>query len=276
MNITTKWSLSRAKAKFRKWMKEVDAEAKESLTAYAADFTRLAVKFTPPAGKHAHGAKALRQLRERIRQDFEGAPNARNFSEGDIIWRTTSGGHRYAFFDNGSGKYHTKARPFRIITGRVTAKKLAGLNKGKYGVRHAGGNLQAFIASCPQQYRWLTNNKNTVRLRAYGPRHLATPRAVKEEIRRRQFLAGRLMAGWKPIARRARAKLPAAAERHSGNGSVGIRKSGAHGAVMTARNRGNFRNLQRIIDANVPALNKAMKKTAGKRKRALAKKLQQT
>lgn len=252
-------------------MKDVDEEQKESLTAYAGDFTRLAVRFTPPGNGRMSGTAALRALKERIRRDFEGdAGKEQALTDEDIEWHTTNGGHHYATLPSGK-----LASPFRAVRGRVTAKKLRALNVGKYHVEFIPGNLGGFVAShSPEQYRWQkTNGKKAIRMTWKGSRHLASEGTIREEVRRRQFLVGRLMAGWKPIARKARVKLPAAAENQPGNGTVSIRRNAAHGAVLTATNKGKDPELQAIINRNLPKLNKSIRKTAAKRKRALAAKL---
>lgn len=272
MKLTSKWTLSRAKSRLRKWMHDVSEEEKASLTAYAQDFTRMAVKFTPPGNNRISPGKALRNLKERIRRDFEGDTGKESaLTDDDITWRTDHGGQHYALLPNGK-----HASPFRAVRGRVTDKKLRALNLGRYHVEFTGENLAGFMRG-RDEYRWRKGRGGSaVRMVWRGARHLAPERSIKAEIRRRQFLVGRLLAGWKPVARKARTKLPAAAERQSGNGTVSIRKDGTHGAVLTATNKGNFPELQAIINRNLQPLQKRIRNTARKRQKMLANKMKKS
>lgn len=271
MQFNAKVELSKFKSKLRKWMKEIREDELDSLRDYARDFTRYAIRFTPPGNGKRSGQSSLRMLRERIRRDFEGDTDKEHaLSDDDIRWSTDHYGQHYARLPN--GKY---ASPFRAVVGRITDKKLRALNLGKYHVAFTGENLYRFMRPyIDQDYWWSKRNKSSaVHLIWRGERHLAPKRAIKAEIRRRQALVGRLLSGWKPVARKARVVLPAVAERHNAPGSVTIQRSAMHGAVLTAKNGGNFPELQAIINRHVPKLNKTLRKTAAQRTRALAGKL---
>lgn len=275
MKLTAKWSLTKAKRTLRKWMREVDDDQKKALADYAGILVKQAIRYTPP-GK---GAKGMRALKERIRRDFEGdTEKARALTDDDVQWYTDRGGHHHAYIpatDSKGNAVKLTAAPFRAIRGRVTAKKLQALNRGKYHVELADGDLHKFITARPELYRFRRNRKKQMRFTWRSIRHLATVKTIKAEIRRRQFLVGRLLAGWKPVARKARVKLPAQAEQQPGNGAVSIRKSGQHGAVLTATNSAaDMVDLQRIINRNLPELRRKVKTRARKRKKELANKLQ--
>lgn len=278
MKLTATVKVSQFKTKLRKWMKEVDAEQAASLTGYGRDFLKEALKFTPPGNGKQSPARSLKDLRERIRRDFEGdAGKDQALQDEDIRWITLPSGERTAFIPvvNAKGQVVNRtASPFRAVAGRVTQKKLRALHVGKYHVEFTGADLGAFIALHPGQYKFRKNRAGRVtRMVFRGARHLAPERSIKAEIRRRQALVGRLLAGWKPLARHTRTKLPAAAEKHNTPGSVSVQVSAVHGAVLTAVNSGGHFALQQIIDRNLPKIRKAMKRGAKGRVYALRKKL---
>lgn len=261
------------KRKIRAWRDAVSTEQAESLRAYAREFVALAVRFTPPGNGKTSPATARRNLQERIRQDFEGhAGKDKALADDDLTWRTTRSGQHYVLLPNGKS-----ASPFRAVRGRISAKKLRTLNVGKYGVEYAGGNLRAFMAARPGQYRWQRQgSKKAYRLLAVGARHLAGLGSIRAEIRRRQQNAGRLLAGWKPAAKYAGKKLPAHAERHQGNGAVSVRTNARHGAVMTAVNRSFDPAMQSIITRNLPNIRKKILFAARRRARYLAQKIRRS
>lgn len=268
--FTVKLRLDGLKRKTRAWLNAINAEQQESLRAYAKDFVAAAAEFTPPGDGKSSPADARRKLTERIRQDFEGwGGKDQAYTDQDLIWRTTRGGHRYVLLK----KLHY-ASPFRAVRGRINEKKLRALNLGKYGVEYTGTNLHAFMAARTDQYRWLRRNRaGGVRLIMHGVRHLAPISSIRAEIRERQRHVGYLLAGWKDTARYAGKNLPAHAQRHQSHGSVRVRSDARHGAVMTAVNRSSDPAMQSIINRNMPRIRKKIAATARRRQRYLARKL---
>lgn len=268
--FTVKLRLDGLKRKTRAWLNAVSKEQQESLRAYSKEFVALAVRFTPPGNGRTSAATARRNLRERIRRDFEGqAGKEQALSDQDLQWRTSRTGQRYVTLPGGKA-----ASPFRAVRGRINAKKLRALNVGKYGVEYAGENLHAFMAARPGQYRWRRQGESKAyHLTMVGARHLATVGSIRAEFRRRQQNIGRLLAGWKSAARYAGKKLPAHAERHAGSGSVRVRSDARHGAMMTAVNRSFDPAMQSIITRNLPSLRKKIRFAARRRVRYLAQKI---
>ena len=70
MNVRVKWSLARAKAKLRRWERQVDKETVESLREYGAVAATAMVKCTPPAHRGTTPTKALAALKQRIKDDI--------------------------------------------------------------------------------------------------------------------------------------------------------------------------------------------------------------
>lgn len=268
MGISVKWSLARAKAKLRQWERRVDRETVESLEAYGANAARAMIKCTPPSHAKTTPATALRKLKERIREDFEGE-GLEPFDDADIFWFTDRNGVlRARFGDYGGGR----PSPFRVISGRPTRKMLAAMNVGqRHKVEFAKGNLGEFMRNAGQYY--MGREGSTYRMKWSGPRHVTTMAAVRAEIRRRQHLVGKLMAGWKPLAAKTKVKLPAAAAKASGKGSAKVSRDGAHKAVLTASNGGHYPQMQAIINRQLPGLRKKNRNLAKRRAKTLSKQL---
>ena len=267
MNVRVKWSLARAKAKLRRWERQVDKETVESLREYGAVAATAMVKCTPPSHKGTTPARALSNLKARIQRDFEG-DGLEPFSDEDIVWFTLGDGTRIARF-----KYRGDARPspFRVMQGRVSKKALAAMNVGKWRVEFVKGDLGGFMRKAGQYY--MGRSGSTYRLKWRGTRHVTTMGAVRAEIRRRQRLAGQLMAGWKPLAHAAGTKLPAAVEKQTGKGSAKIKHSMLHKAVLEGRNSGHYPELQKLVNRQIPWILKRNRALAKKRARATGKKL---
>lgn len=267
MNVRVKWSLARAKAKLRRWERQVDKETVESLREYGAVAATAMVKCTPPAHRGTTPTKALAALKQRIKADFEG-DGLEPFSDEDIVWFTLGDGTRIARF-----KYRGDDRPspFRVMQGRVSKKALAAMNVGKWRVEFVKSDLGGFMRSKRQYY--MGPNGSAYRLKWRGPRHVTTMAAVRAEIRRRQYLAGRLMAGWNPFAKKVKVRLPAAAGRHSGAGTATTKRDSKHKAVLTATNKGHYPGLQDIVNRQMPGIRKKNRSIAKRRAAALGKKL---
>lgn len=261
-----KWNLRGLKVKVARWANQVGAAQLESVKAYGAEAAKMMVKCTPPGNARVAVGKALKALKERIRQDFEGTEKP--FSDEDIEWRYNRQGELYATI---RGKEGGRPSPFRVYTGRVSAAKLKALGAGGHGVEHAT-NVRSFMAARPKQYR-MRRRKNAMRLSWVGTRHVASQAAVRAEMKRRQKRAGTLMAGWKALAAKSGAKLPSAVQKQSGKGSASIKRSMSHKAVLEAHNRGNYKGLQVIVDRQLPGLRKRLRNMARKRAKQLGKKL---
>lgn len=267
MNIRVKWSLARAKAKLRRWERQVDKETVESLREYGAVAATAMVKCTPPSHKGTTPARALSNLKARIQRDFEG-DGAEAFTDDKIVWYTLGDGTRIARFKFAP---HDRPSPFRVAQGRVSKKVLAAMNVGKYHVEFIKSDLGSFMRRSGQYY--MGRSGSAYRLKWRGARHVTTMGAVRAEIRRRQHLAGKLMAGWKPFAHKVKVRLPGQAEKATGKGGVKVQRDTAHRATMTATNGGHYPELQSIVNRQLPAVRKKNRSIAKKRAKQLGKKL---
>lgn len=267
MGIKAKWSLARAKAKLRQWERQVDKDTVESLQAYGGNAAKAMLKCTPPSHGRTTPATALRKLKQRIQKDFEGE-GIEPFDDEDIFWYHDANGVLRARFGDYNGG---RPSPFRVISGRPSRKMLAAMNVGeRHKVEFAKGNIGEFMRAKGQYYMGRTGN--TYRLKWKGVRHVTTMGAIRAEIRRRQHLAGKLMAGWRPLAVKTKVKLPAAIKA-SGKGTAKVNRDGVHKAVLTASNGGHYPQLQAIINRQIPSLRKKNRNLAKKRAKTLGKTL---
>lgn len=264
MTVTAKWDLTRAKAKLRRWERRVDKATVRDLRMYGETAAKAMIKCTPPSHAGTTPAKALRELKARIKKDFEG--DEEPYTDKDIYW-VTVGGNKIARFYRKNGR----PSPFRIITGRVNKQALAAMNVGRYRVQFIKQSLGGFMSRSPHYY--MGRAGSSYRLKWYGVRHVTTQGAVRTEIRRRQHLAGKLMAGWKPFAKKVRVNLPGQAAKQPGKGSVKVILGTRHKAVMTASNGGHYPALQSIIDRQIPGIVQKNRRIAKKRTKQLAKTL---
>lgn len=269
MRLSATWNTKKLRAKLARFSRRADEQSMASLKEYGAEACKLMVKATPPAGMRKTPAAAIAALKKRIKTDLEGE-GEKPFSEEVIRWITMADGTRLAFISTKQrGKLrHGRASAFRVYRGSVSASKLAALNVGKYGVEHAQ-NLRSFIKKHSSDY-YYTQRGGVCHFRWQNTRHVASLSAVRQEVRRRQGKVGKLMAGWKPLARKSGTKLPAGAERQQGNGSVEVARSRRHKAIMTAHNRGHYKGLQKLVDRQVPYLRKRLKRLALRHKKRLA------
>lgn len=268
MGVRVKWNLTRAKAKLKQWERQVDKETVESLQLYGGEAARAMVKCTPPSHKGTTPARALRDLKARIQRDFEG-DGEEPYSEADIMWLTLGDGTRIARFKTKGN--NARPSPFRLVQGRVSQKVLAAMNVGKYHVEFIKSGLGSYMRRSTQYY--MGRRGSAYRLKWRGVRHITTMGAVRTEIRRRQHLAGKLIAGWKPLAHKVKVRLPGQAERVTGKGSVKVQRDSAHRATMTATNGGHYPELQSIVNRQMPALRKKNRSLAKKRAKQIGKKL---
>lgn len=271
--IKGKYSIDtrRMRAKIRQWERQVDAATLADLKLYGQTAAKAMMKCTPPGNAKQAVGTSLKKLRERIREDFEGT-GQRPFQEENLVWRRNKRGELFATFAWWDGERIQEGRPgpFRVYSGRVSKAKLAALAAG--GRVEVVKNVGDFMKEHAGQYRMRRSGK-AVRLRWSGVRHVASMAAVRKEMKARQRKAGRLMAGWKPLAHAAGTKLPAAVEKQSGKGSARIRRSMLHKAVLEGRNAGHYPELQKLVNRQIPWLQKRNRQLAKKRAKQLGKKL---
>ena len=252
----------RARDKFRRWMQQVDAATLRDLKLYGAEASKAMMRCTPPGNLRQKPAAALRALKDRIRRDFEG-DGLKPFDDDDIFWFTTANGDRVARFNDYNGG---RPSPFRVISGRVSKKMLKAMNVGRYRVQFVQSDLSSWMKkSGTRSWYYMDREYNTYRLKWRGTRHVTTMAAVRAEIRRRQALAGSLMAGWKPLAHKAGTRLPAAVERQQGRGSATVQRSAMHKATLTGKNGGHYPELQHLVNRQIPWLRKKNARLAKKR-----------
>lgn len=258
--------MRRMRAKIRQWEKQVDAATLADLKLYGQTAAKAMMRCTPPGNMKQTPGRALSALKKRIKEDFEG-DGLKPFDDDDIFWYHDKGGVLRARI---GGYTDDRPSPFRVMRSRPSKKALAALNVGRHKVEFVQ-DLPGFISKSRQYY--MGRSGSTYRLKWSGPRHVTTTAAVRQEIRRRQHLAGRLMAGWKPLAHVAGTKLPAAVEKQSGKGSAKIRHSMLHKAVLEGRNGGHYPALQKLVNRQVPWILKRNRALAKKRARKTGKKL---
>lgn len=266
--IKGKYSIDtrRLRAKVRQWERQVDAATLADLKLYGQTAAKAMMKCTPPGNMKQTPGKALAEIKKRIKQDFEGE-GLKPFDDEDIFWYRDGHGVLRARI---GGYTDQRPSPFRVMRGRPSKKTLAALNVGKWRVEFVQ-DLQGFMARSRQYYMGLRGS--TYRLKWSGVRHVTTLAAVRQEVRRRQHLAGKLMAGWKPLAHAAGTKLPAAVEKQTGKGSAKIKHSMLHKAVLEGRNSGHYPELQKLVNRQVPWILKRNRALAKKRAKQLGKKL---
>ena len=269
MKLTVKWSLSAAKAKMRRWMLKADAQIQVDLQLYGKNATQAMVKCTPPCNGRSTPVKALRALRERIREDFEGG-GLEPFDDNHVSWFTDDAGVKRAYI-NLPRRTKRKPSPFRVVSGRVDEAVLRSFGVGRHRVQFVSGNLGAFMAANREWY-YMSERRRTWRMHWAGVRHVTTEAAVREEITRRQFLVGALMNGWEAMAKKTGYRMPGMARR-GGKGSCTVRHDAKAKATMTGTNAGHYPGLQRIIDRQVPGIVRKNRKLAKKRAAVLAAEL---
>lgn len=281
MKITAKVDVRRLKTKLRRWERCVDKATLEDLKLYGQTAAKAMMKCTPPGNMKRTPGQAIKGLKERIREDWEGQGAEEKFQDKDVSWyRDTSGRPRAYFKADASSATGRKGQrvtgrvsPFRIVPRKPGKKVLAALNVGRYGVLYVD-KVQQHVRSNHAVYKVYSKGRGSAaRMWWYGARHIARKSDVRKEITRRQRLAGQLMAGWKPLAHKAGTRLPAAVEKQSGKGSAKIRHSMLHKATLEGRNSGHYPELQKLVNRQVPWILKRNRSIAKRRAKALGKKL---
>ncbi len=272
MTITAKWNLRGVRVKFKRWSRTVTGAQRDAVKAYSAEAARQMVRCTPPAGFKRTVAGGIRDLKKRIKEDLMG-DGGKTYGDEDIVWRRDRRGQLVARFVGENGRMAGYPGPFRMVRGKVSQKKLDALGHGSYGVKYAA-HVRSFMKANSGQYSFKRRGTDrAVRLSWHGTRHIASYNDVKREVQRRQKKAGQLMAGWKSFAHMAGICLQPAVESQRGKGSSKMRRSVVHGAVMTGTNKGNYHGLQRLVDRQMPYLNRKLKTLARKHTKKTAKKL---
>lgn len=265
--------MRRLKLKLARWMNRCRKEEKAALKEYSKDFVQFALKFTPPANGRISVGKAYKLLKERIATDFLGYGDNTELSAKSFYWYTNPDGEHYARLPRGE-KRRNQARvsPFYVFRGRPSKKLLKAMGVGRYHVQYlidlrGIGLSRQRVGEAGYWFHNLNNPRRlkNIYLRWMGVRHVTSRGILLNEIRRRQFLVGRLAAGWKPIALWAGAPLPAAVKKHAAHGSVSIRHDSRHGAVAHVTNHSYDPTLQSIVDRNIPAVRKKFRKIARRR-----------
>ena len=264
VKCTASLDLRRLKAKVKRWEQQIDAGSLRALKGFGAEAAKAMMKCTPPGNMKQRPAVALAELKKRIKEDFEGEGMV-PFDDDDIFWYTNPDGKVEARFGGYGGD---KVSPFRVMRGRVSQKKLDALHVGKWRVRYIQ-DVGKWMRESGQY--WMSRRGNTWRMRWEGTRHVTTEAAVRREIRRRQRLAGSLMAGWKALAHESGVKLPAAVEKQRGRGTAKMRRSAAHKAVLEARNKGKYPELQVLVDRQMPYLRKRNKQILKRKLKKMGK-----
>ncbi len=275
MKITAKVDVTRLKRKKIRWMKSCREEEKASLKEFSRDFVQFAMQFTPPGDGRTSVGKAHKALKERIQTDFMGYEDNTELSAKHFYWTTTQYGDHYARLKWNNGKAaraQARVSPFYVFKGRPSQKLLKAMGVGKYHVQYLTdlrgiGLSRQNVGGAGYWFHNLNNptRRKNIHLRWNHVRHVTSRATLLAEIRRRQFLVGHLAAGWKPIALRVGAKLPAAVARHPSHGSATMRHDSRHGAVADITNHSFDPVLQSIVDRNVPKTRKRNRAIAQKR-----------
>lgn len=267
MKVKGTWNLARLKKKWAKWEQQLGREVADSVIVYGREATKIIVDTTPPADGHTPPGEAINKLKERVSGDFMG-DGLKPFSDEDIRW-VRQGGKLYSFI---AGTHSGRPSPFRVIRGRANKTALDALRIGRHHVEFVTGSLSKFIRAHRDQY-YMSDRTGTFHFRFVGARHVTTEARVLAEMRRRQNRAGRLMSGWKQMAHATKTRLPYAAEKLNGRGTVAVKKNGKVKAMITGKNKVFFPGMQKIIDRQVPAITRKNKSIARRRIRKLARQM---
>ena len=257
MKISCKIDLTRLKRKVRHFCKQAERDADDNITAFGREFVNLATRFTPPNNGGKSPAEAIAKLRRRIAKDFTGSENAQGRT-----WQNVEG---FQWIHVGGElklvpliKRHGFPTPFLAVTGKISDKKLQFLNVGRYRVQFVESDLGAFMRSSGNYYISV-NRKGAAHLKFVGPRHVAPAATIMAEVKRRQKQAGRLLAGWRAMAKLSKARLTGCPSRHKGEGSAVKRGRGA-AKTITARNAAPYGELRPILRRETPAIRRAIKR----------------
>lgn len=278
--LKIKANLSGLKSKIAAWVRCGDARARQDALDCGAEFTRRAMRFTPPGNGRRTATQSLAALRRRIKADFEGDGQAvgkngqmqhKAFSEDGIRYRRDKRGRLCAWLVDDEGQ-RRRVSPFRIARRKPSAQALRVM--ASQGVRWVE-NVDTWVRNHRDAYE-IKSRRGTARLVFFGTRHITSRAAVRRAIRTRQARAGMQMAGWKALARLCSVKLPAQVDRQPGRGSAHLRRSGAHKSVIKATNVGKHPALQDIIGEQMPDLRKRFRRIVKGNKSKLARAIRRT
>ena len=259
MKISCSVNVRKLKRKVEQIRRQAERDADEDLVHFGREFVNKALRFTPPNNGGNSPAEAIAKLRRRIAKDFTGSENAQGrtwqHDDTDFRWIHVGGELRLVPLIKRKG-YPT---PFYAVTGKNAALKAAKLGAGRYRLQFVEGDLAAFMRSSGNYYISTNNRKGAAHLKFVGPRHLAAASAITAEVKRRQKQAGRLLAGWRAMAKLSKARLTGCPSRHKGEGSAVKRGRGA-AKTVTARNSTPFGELRPILRREAPSIARAIKK----------------
>lgn len=259
MKISCKIDLTRLQRKVEQIRRQAERDADDNLVHFGREFVNLALRFTPPNNGGKSPAEAIAKLRRRIAKDFTGSENAQGrtwqHDDSDFRWIHVGGELRLVPLIKRKG-YPT---PFYAITGKNAALKAAQLGAGRYRLQYVEGDLATFMRSSGNYYISTNNRKGAAHLKFVGPRHLAPAAAIMAEVKRRQKQAGRLLAGWRAMAKLSKARLTGCPSRHKGEGSA-IKHGRGAAKTVTARNSTPFGELRPILRRETPAIRRAIKR----------------
>ncbi len=272
MGLTFKFNTRGFRAKREKWARMVGAEQLTAVKRYGAEAVKQMVRYTPPAGGKVGVARGLANLKARIKEDLMG-DGGKVYSDRDIVWRRNKQGQLFARFKAEDGSMRGHPSPFRMFTGAVSSQKLAALGVGGRHKVEFAEHPGRFINSRSQYVYRRRGSSRAIRLTWHGTRHVARLGAVAVEVKRRQRKVGKLMAGWKELARMTGARLHKDLRAASGRGSAVLRRDAQHKATITAHNREPYPGLQAIVDRQVKRLRPRLRRMANGEVKRIKRKL---
>jgi len=239
--------------------KELEKEADNDLKEYGRVFIDNMLKVTPPNNGRGNMGFAIKKLKERIAGDVSGdvADGGTPWVDEDWRWITVHGQPKLVPVSG-----HGSRSPFFKVAGRLSPAKMEALKKqynvGRYHVQYVDSDLGTFMRSVGQ-YR--LRGGRVKYLSWHGPRHLVKAAAIRAEVKRRQMQVGRLVAGWFPMARLCKAKMPGVPKAQQGSAEGRAVKRGSGLAkFVTATNSVPYSPLKNIVKRNERRVQNGIKK----------------
>lgn len=260
MKLTCKMDMSGMLKKIERAKKELEKEADNDLKEYGRVFIDNMLKVTPPNNGRGNMGFAIKKLKERIAGDVSGdvADGGTPWVDEDWRWITLASGEKKLVPVSG----HGSRSPFFKVAGRLSPAKMEALKKqynvGRYHVQYVDSDLGTFMRSVGQ-YR--LRGGRVKYLSWHGPRHLVKAAAIRAEVKRRQMQVGRLVAGWFPMARLCKAKMPGVPKAQQGSAEGRAVKRGSGLAkFVTATNSVPYSPLKNIVKRNERRVQNGIKK----------------
>lgn len=258
MKISCKINIRQLQRKVERMRRQAERDVDEDLVHFGREFVNRALRFTPPNNGGKSPAEAIAKLRRRIAKDLTGSETAQDrtwqHDDSDFRWIHVGGDLRLVPLIKRKG-YPT---PFYAVTGKKAASQAAELGAGRYRVQFVESGLGEFMRASGNYYISV-NSKGTAHLKFIGPRHFAPAAAITAEVKRRQKQAGRLLAGWRAMAKLSKARLTGCPSRHKGEGSA-VKKGSGAAKTVTARNSVPFGELRAILRRESSSIHRAIKK----------------